>query len=928
MKPTLLFEQQRSIVKRELHGVLTIKRNFKRRIPKLFLLWIFTIFSFFVSAQNPDQFKYKGKVQVKDEIIKDFRKFNGYTGDWTDEYEDSYRYGGLFKKVVPNVAEMVLQNKVDIAEELGMPGLALQEGFLSELFHAHYTELENSTYYELEHAVKSSNVLIYTDPDSELGRKLLSLAGDVNPWKKKMTSSQYRSSTYAPMDAFMLKNGDRTIFAVISSNKDEMEVFQKQVENVKDMVVKYDFHKGWMGLNTGYRVIGTDFGHPLDYIGKALNEGNSWVVFSGYCDCFMKQDFSRWMSEAGNPAFVEFGSSSLSYISGAQCFAFGLDSYDGLQEQNISLPEYARFVKQRNGYFFRKVFDPDIKGVFDFDGYFAGIGNKEQVETENVPFVSLTGSYKNGLETSMILFLEKGKKINRETMAEAIMSRKAVTVVDGGNMMGPEDYKNALQMLLLDRAYFDNYYKTKLDICAEVVDKELSVTITNFSENSISGELSFIKNPNLGIDLKGLDKITIPSKVKKELKFDIEVNKDAMGKISPILINFNYNGKTKSTLTKLILPEALVTHQLYYGQAPEINFPVSVHNFTKRLDFPVSIKVEDIKQSNKIVYKNKRNVRIAPNDHKEMFFNLKLPPGDYNVITTALGIEKMTQLGVEKASGKPIVYPIDLNTDGVDEYRLENEKVQVTLLTTGARVIEYYEKSKKDNVLFKLWPNVPFDDRKEFRKVRGFYPYGGFEDFLGGPSIETHKVYDAKILETDDGRVSVKMTAEYYGNTIEKIFTLYGNSPLLEIKYRINFINPTLKMIGPQPIVLLGEEHGPEDVYYIPEKDGINEYRMKKEAYYGRIFHMKEGWNAGQETNDGISFVGAYPVDQPVFMHMYMNHTLNPASKYNYVEFQPWIYIYPGNTWYFSYYMWTSGEDWKNSVEELRKRNLITQTNK
>ncbi|MEN8228241.1 MAG: hypothetical protein ABFS38_08815 [Bacteroidota bacterium] len=894
--------------------------------PILLLFGIIILSCFSSSAQNLNQFKYCDKNEVKDKVVKESRNFNGYTGDWTDEYEDMYRYGGLFKKVVPDVMKMVLQNKVDIAEELGMKGLAMQEGFLTELLASNYAILENPAVRELELAIASNNVLIYSDPNSEAGRKLLSFAGNTNAWKKRITSSQYLSSDYAPMDAFMLKNGNKTIFTVISSKKDEIKTFQKQLKNVEEIVSKYDFHKGWMGLSTKYRVIDTDFGHPLDYIGKALNEGNSWVVFSGYDDFFMKNDFEEWMNEVDYPIFVEFGSSSLPYISGASCFALGLESYDGIQEQNISLPEYAKFVRDRNGYFFRKVFDPAIKDVFDFDGYYTGIGNKEQSDSENVPFVSLTGSYKNGLETSMILFLEKGNPLNKKSMIDAILSRKAVAVVEGGNMMGPEKYRNAMQMLLLDRVYFDEYYKTQIDIQAEVNGKELSLTITNYSENTISGNLSLQKNPNLSIDLKGIGQLTIPAKAKESLKIPIKVNNNAMGKISPIRINFFYNGKKKTTLTKLIMPEGLVTHKLYYGQAPEIIFPVSVHNFTNQSSFPVSIKIEDLNHQNRIVYKNKKDFTVDPDEHKEMYFNLTLPPGSYNVITTALGIEKTTQLGVEKAEGIPIVYPVDLNTDGIDEYRLENEKVQVTLLCTGARVIEYYEKSRKDNVLFKLWPDVPFDDRKEFRKVRRYYPYGGFEDFLGGPSIETHKVYDAEILETPQGCVSVKMTAEYYGNTIEKIFTLYGNSPLIEIKYRIDFINPTLKMIGPQPILLLGDEHGPEDVYYVPEKGGINEYRMKKEAPYGRIFHMQEGWNAGQETNDRISFVGAYPVDQPVFMHMWMNDVGNSASKYNYVEFQPWMYIYPGNTWYFSYYMWASGENWEKSLDELRKRNLITKT--
>ncbi len=91
------------------------------------------------------------------------------------------------------------------------------------------------------------------------------------------------------------------------------------------------------------------------------------------------------------------------------------------------------------------------------------------------------------------------------------------------------------------------------------------------------------------------------------------------------------------------------------------------------------------------------------------------------------------------------------------EYRLENDSVEITLLATGARVIEYIVKSRKDNVLFKLWPEKADDDRRAFRK-RGYYPYGGFEDFLGQGSMETHRVYDAAIIKKEGDYVQVKMT--------------------------------------------------------------------------------------------------------------------------------------------------------------------------
>ncbi|MCK7540831.1 MAG: hypothetical protein MZV63_63050 [Marinilabiliales bacterium] len=63
-----------------------------------------------------------------------------------------------------------------------------------------------------------------------------------------------------------------------------------------------------------------------------------------------------------------------------------------------------------------------------------------------------------------------------------------------------------------------------------------------------------------------------------------------------------------------------------------------------------------------------------------------------------------TQLGVDPPAGQVTVAPVDLNGDGLTEYRLENDQVRVTLLAIGARVIEYVVKEKADNVLFKLWP--------------------------------------------------------------------------------------------------------------------------------------------------------------------------------------------------------------------------------
>ena len=168
------------------------------------------------------------------------------------------------------------------------------------------------------------------------------------------------------------------------------------------------------------------------------------------------------------------------------------------------------------------------------------------------------------------------------------------------------------------------------------------------------------------------------------------------------------------------------------------------------------------------------------------------------------------------------------------------------------------------------------------------------------------------------------MTADYFGNKIEKIFTLYGNSPLVEIRFALNMINPELSVLGPQPILVLGKEHGVEDKFIIPDADGLREFIMNPNRMYGMIFFLKEGWNAGYDTKEDVSFVGAFPVRRPYYLHMWMNLPSNNDSNYSYMELQPWLPLYQNTTSYFSYYMWAAAGPWENGLKELRDRNLIT----
>jgi len=397
-----------------------------------------------------------------------------------------------------------------------------------------------------------------------------------------------------------------------------------------------------------------------------------------------------------------------------------------------------------------------------------------------------------------------------------------------------------------------------------------------------------------------------------------------MAKTNPIALHYKWETSKKSTLAMLDLPPAISVHQLLYGHEPKVSYPVSIHNFSDKPEFPVKVEVVEKADLKKVVYTSSESCKTETGTFKDMLFDLDLPAGNYLVRITALGVENLSQLGVGKAIGTPTITAIDLNNDGVNEYRMENDSVRVTLLATGARVIEYFVKSRNDNVLFKLWPEKPVDDKREFRK-RYYYPYGGFEDFLGQGSMETHKGYQAEIVKKEGDYVSVKMTADYFGNILEKTFTLYGNSPLLEVRYALSFINPEANVIAPVPILVLGKKHGTEDIFTVPEENGWKEYRMRPEFYVGQVIFPKEGWDSGYDPQEDISFVGAFPVTRPLFLHMFQNLATNGDAHYDFNEYQPWVPIIQKTTSYFTYYLWGAGGKWQNSLQELRTRNLISE---
>lgn len=851
------------------------------------------------------------KAAAPDSAIETYSTaFNGYTNHWQNEYSQSFRYGNLFKINAEVVDKTIRKQMIDLACDLGMPGLQMQEGFINGILISECEELVNPTKEQLKEA-GAKDLLIYAEKDSGLGKGLLAKAPKA---PESIGQYQEKAPDYTTIDAFVLKKGKKTVYAVVG-NDEMMKRFSEAVANVRDVLGKYDMKRGWFGVQTLDQSVTCTPGNQMDVIAKGMNEGNSWFVFSGLYE-FMSQGKTQGIvGEIGDPVVVDHGSDPL----------YGAEGFCDLQLQLMKTKEdWLAYQKTHKGYMVGDMPEDTVLPDDGYDIYRTDLGLLHATDRCDRPFVSLTGSLLEGTKDCMLLFTKKGEEFNRDKMWEAIMDRREVATVRGANLTGPDPLRKAVELLMIDRTFIEDYFGDKVSMEATMKGHQMILKIKNFHTYALNGTVSLLLPACIEAGARASETVSIAAGQTKEVILEVNPKAEAMGRMNAVMAKFDWGGSSKCALAGFNLPPAISVHQLLYGTETDCKFPVGIHNITA--DQSVAVTVTASTPDGKEAFKEEQSVEVRKGEYANLEFDLKLPAGAYNVTTSAMGTEATTQLGIGTETGSVTLKEVDLNGDGINEYEIENDKVKVTLLTTGARIIEYNVKGVDDNIFFKLWPEQPCDMNRKYREW-GFWPYGGFEDFLGQASVETHKVYDAEIVRNDGKCVEVKMRADYYGNIIEKVFTVYGDTPLIGLRYALDFVNPEMSILGPQPILVLGKSHGTEDKFIVPEtgaEGGLNTYVMNPEEMYGMVIDLYEGWNAGYDTKENLHFVGAYPVNRPYYLHMWMNLDQNKESHFPYTELQPWLPIFNGNTTFFSYYMWADAGSWENGLKELKDRNLIT----
>ena len=159
----------------------------------IYVLFFILFTGSILTAQNLSNFEVVAPQETGKSAVNSNIRFNGYTKHWHDYYRNWHRYGNLFKIAVPDIPLTILQSKVDVAADIGLPGLLMQEGFINQLFSVQYKTIDNPSAEKLEESIGKGNVLVITSPSTDLGKKLEKKTEVVFDWTRKYANASLES---------------------------------------------------------------------------------------------------------------------------------------------------------------------------------------------------------------------------------------------------------------------------------------------------------------------------------------------------------------------------------------------------------------------------------------------------------------------------------------------------------------------------------------------------------------------------------------------------------------------------------------------------------------------------------------------------------------------------------------------------------------
>ncbi len=154
------------------------------------------------------------------------------------------------------------------------------------------------------------------------------------------------------------------------------------------------------------------------------------------------------------------------------------------------------------------------------------------------------------------------------------MSKREVAILEEGKMMGPALYRNALQLLLLDRIFLEEYFGDRINLETVAEVNKVHLTVSNLYPHAVDAKAQ-CKTSAATIINGGQcdDHLSLPANSSKEIMLDIQPSPQAMGRPNAVVIQYNWGGASKSTVASVELPPAISVHELLYGHASGFSVP-------------------------------------------------------------------------------------------------------------------------------------------------------------------------------------------------------------------------------------------------------------------------------------------------------------------------------------------------------------------
>ena len=826
--------------------------------------------------------------------------FKGYTDRW-DEFSWKWFYSrGLFQSTQMEISSQLRRMEMDLANQLLLEELWIQSGFVSLMAKKQPVWLRSPSRIELEQALLQGDVCVAISQHDPIASTLM---------EKLPEELQFRRNK-----AFYLQQGDHLLFIAAGYAATEKERLQGYIQAAVDLLHRYTLYKGWMGVHTNYNLITPAMRtNPYELINKALQVGCSWIAVSGYNDFMIPAAVNRALAGIDFPFIFmpgQYGSGGVMY---------GMEQYPEVQDNTVA--SCLDWCKKNYGYYFSSL--PGEEPFAErYDGYIVrNAGDQEAIERLAKPFVTNAETIERATPPSLLVFLKKDQVLSPASIMQAILSRRTAAVFENGALLASKELLNPLRILILEKEHLSRIFCDFVTVDAEVKENRLQIKLQNRSEKDLTGTLFLHLPTGITVADKAHDiAVDLDAMASQQLTFSLIGSAAACGKDQPIAVRFSGSFGTVAALTHWNLPHTAEIHPLILDFPGPVDYPITLWNYAASNKFTAELKLTNAK--NKSVHAETIPVDLAQWQKVVIKDKLVLQAGDYTAVVAALGDTVQGQLSVRSSKGKAKVHEEDLNQDGIPEIVLENQKVKATILLFGGRIIEYIIKSRNENLLFKLWPQTP-PWHGEPRGALAFYPYGGLEEFIGYPYIAGQIIYRYQIVKASGNFVRVELWANIHGSKIAKTITLPAEGELLEVRYALNDMDPSLHVIGINPLIEIGPSTGPEDVYTFPEKELVSKSPVL-DRYYGAACFLEQGWAAGYDTKMDVSLLIGYPVNDAIYLHMWNNHPNNTPTPYYYTELQPWLAIKPLTTTYFTYYLLGQDGPWQPALEKFKKMGLLT----